>query len=644
MGEDWIRQTIEKEVARRLERIAADPAQRQRYDLGADADPEEIRRVVTLEVQTELQRNQQPTLDEASVPDDILKDRFELREQIGRGAQGRTYLAIDRDTGQKVAVKELLLRDVSDWKAIELFEREGQTLKHLDHPGIPYYVDAFHLDDDGEERFFLVQEFVDGEDFETLVDEGLIVDEEEARAFLAELLEILVYLQCLSPPVIHRDIKPSNVMRHRDGSLALIDFGAVQSVIPNEEGGSTIIGTSGYMPMEQLMGRATPATDVYAAGATVIHLLSRRHPADLPMSNLRLRFERFVNISPAFTHYLARMVAPDTERRFNNAEEALKVLRALEKPRSDPRTRSPRRSQSPSPSANRGSARAQESDSTSEGDIRRTPTRRVEGVKQDSNSRSQGVLATIYFSTIFFLQAHAHNILLVFMGGGVFLLLIGLPLFHFYHDLAAERAVQRGDYEKALSSWDRVCRSLSFDRACSRASGVALELDPRLAAANAKNACDRGNALACSNRAEIFLRRYIDDIDQSTHLRNAWRFAEWGCRHGSETGCARLAIAELYSQNTDAAQRAAMRGLNINSQQPYPHKALGLTLVIEGDVDGAMHSFAEASRTAEDPSGREYPFMIRPLEEVAVYRLESLVPFHPDRQEEIDEAISRLQE
>ncbi len=261
----------------------------------------------------------------------ILHGRYEILSVLGQGAQGKTYLARDRETAEQVAIKELVLQQVEDWKAIELFEREGEALRHLDHPGIPAYVDKFHIhSEDGSERFFLVQEFVDGEDYERLL-EGLTWSEREAKDFLGQVLDILVYLQSRSPPVVHRDLKPSNIMRRRDGRVALIDFGAVQSVIPKAGGGSTIIGTSGYMPVEQLMGRAVPATDLFALGATVVHLLSGRHPADLPVHEMRLQFESFVNISDEFAHYLRSLLEPLVERRFQTATEARAALESLDR-------------------------------------------------------------------------------------------------------------------------------------------------------------------------------------------------------------------------------------------------------------------------------------------------------------------------
>lgn len=267
----------------------------------------------------------------------VVGERYEVLRPLGAGSQGWTFLARDHQRGEEVALKELDLSQADDWKAVELFEREGRVLSHLNHRGIPRYVDAFHhSDEEGKERFFLVQEYVEGDDLAELMEQGKNWSEAEVKDVIRQVLEILVYLQDRSPPVIHRDIKPSNLILRRDGTVVLIDFGAVQSVIPDSGGGSTIIGTTGYMSVEQLMGRAVPATDLYALGATAIHLLSRRHPNELPVENMRLSFRSFVNISDGFSSYLEQLVEPDVQKRFSTAREALEALRALDRPADPP--------------------------------------------------------------------------------------------------------------------------------------------------------------------------------------------------------------------------------------------------------------------------------------------------------------------
>jgi hypothetical protein len=148
------------------------------------------------------------------------------------------------------------------------------------------------------------------------------------RLIATQLLEILVYLQQLTPPVIHRDIKPQNIIRYDNGRVFLVDFGAVQDVYHNTlTGGSTVVGTYGYMAPEQFRGRAVLATDLYALGATLISLLTQKSPTDLPHRKLKIDFRPHVKVSKQLADWLERMIEPVAEDRFLSAEEALAVLR-----------------------------------------------------------------------------------------------------------------------------------------------------------------------------------------------------------------------------------------------------------------------------------------------------------------------------
>jgi serine/threonine protein kinase len=95
------------------------------------------------------------------------------------------------------------------------------------------------------------------------------------------------------PPVLHRDIKPANVILRPDGAPVLVDFGAVRTVFrAAAEGGSTVVGTFGYMPFEQYMGQASPASDLYALGATLLHVITGRGPAEFATPRRRGRGAR----------------------------------------------------------------------------------------------------------------------------------------------------------------------------------------------------------------------------------------------------------------------------------------------------------------------------------------------------------------
>ncbi len=253
--------------------------------------------------------------------------RYEVVQNIGRGAQASTYLARERATGRQVVLKELALSRAGDWKAVELFEREGRVLGSLNHPGIPRYLDGFSVDQgQGGTRFFLVEAYVAGQSLREHIEAGGLLGEPQARALLAGVLDILVYLHGLSPPVVHRDIKPANIILRPDGGISLVDFGAVQEITQGGVGGDTVVGTAGFLPPEQLMGRAQPASDLYALGATVVYAMTGIHPVDIPSSGVGLDVRGLLECSRHFQVFLERLIDPDVDSRLASASEALARL------------------------------------------------------------------------------------------------------------------------------------------------------------------------------------------------------------------------------------------------------------------------------------------------------------------------------
>ena len=204
-------------------------------------------------------------------------------------------------------------------------------------------------------------------------------------------------------------------------------------------------------------------------------------------------------------------------------------------------------------------------------------------------------------------------------------------------------AVRRDDLEAAIPPLEKGCR-LETERTCSNLAYFASDIDPGLAMWAGERSCELGNPLGCANYAYQFLKRYVDgeEID-SDDLRETLRYARRGCRGGSESGCYRLALAELYMKDVSAAQRAAMQAIDLNDSHPHTHKTLGLTLVLDGDVDDAMNSFADAANAEANPGGRERYISERPVEERIARRLESLRSYHPGSEAFIEEAISRLE-
>lgn len=264
----------------------------------------------------------------------ILNNRYEIQEALGHGGLSTTYRAIDRQTQQECAIKCLSFRKIKEWKTWELFEREARVLKNLHHPKIPRYLDFFMVETDTDVELYLVQEYLGGKSLALLVQEGRHFTEREVITMALKICGVLDYLHHLSPPIIHRDIKPSNITITPDDRLFLIDFGAVQETLAADyarSSGATIVGTYGYMPLEQFEGRAVPASDIYSLGMTLLYLLSHKEPAEMEKTGMQIDVRRYVQVSEPFVKVLTKMTAPDALKRYQSATELKQDLTRLHK-------------------------------------------------------------------------------------------------------------------------------------------------------------------------------------------------------------------------------------------------------------------------------------------------------------------------
>ncbi|MBP0030268.1 serine/threonine-protein kinase [Roseofilum sp. Guam] len=258
---------------------------------------------------------------------DLIAQRYRIIDALGQGGMGITYEAEDLSNHQRVAIKAVSLKQAQEWKVLELFEREAKVIAHLHHPQLPQYLDFFHVDTQSDRIFYLIRELVAGDSLEDVIQNGKHFTEEEIRDITVQILKILVYLHNFTPPIIHRDIKPQNIIYQPDGQVFLVDFGAVQEVYRQTiSSGQTFVGTIGYMPPEQLTGKAYFASDLYSLGATVLYLLTHHSPDRLPQKRMKIDFHSSVNISSTLADWLDRVLEPMFEDRFESATEALKVL------------------------------------------------------------------------------------------------------------------------------------------------------------------------------------------------------------------------------------------------------------------------------------------------------------------------------
>jgi len=246
---------------------------------------------------------------------------------IAQTAHSRMYLAED-ENGRKVALKELMFALVPGVEQIAAFEREAAVLRALHHSQIPAFVRAFTEGSGVGTRLYLAQEFIDGESLQQRVARRRLT-EDEAWSLAEQALEVLHHLHTRQPRLIHRDVKPANLILRERGPMALVDFGAVRDLARELTHGSTLVGTFGYMPPEQLGGTVDATSDLYALGATLLHGLTGVPPSDLLVDGMELKFDHaLTGASAELRAFLERLAAPRRSHRFPSAAEALEALRA----------------------------------------------------------------------------------------------------------------------------------------------------------------------------------------------------------------------------------------------------------------------------------------------------------------------------
>lgn len=247
---------------------------------------------------------------------------FRVERVLAESPHARVYLACDAD-GRQVALKELQFSRVPSVQELDAFEREAEALRSLRHPGIPSYVASFREGQGVGLRLYLAAEYVVGETLAARIARGP-VPRDEVLAIAQQLLDVLAELQRRSPPVLHRDLKPANVLLRPDGSVVLVDFGSVRTLSAERTHGSTLVGTFGYMPPEQLGGTVDRTSDLYALGATLLHALTGKPPTDCLDGGLQIQVPP--GLPAPFDRWLPAVLTLDPSGRPRDADAARALL------------------------------------------------------------------------------------------------------------------------------------------------------------------------------------------------------------------------------------------------------------------------------------------------------------------------------
>lgn len=267
----------------------------------------------------------------------VLQNRYRLIKILGQGGFGRTYLAEDQGRFNELcALKELIPAQMESYaleKSKQLFQREAVILYQIQHPQVPQFRATFAQD----QRLFLVQDYVEGKTYRSLIDErkaaGKTFSEAEVLQLLRQLLPVLAHLH--SRGIIHRDISPDNIILRDDAKPVLIDFGVVKELatrlqLPNTTYQPTTVGKFGYAPSEQIQtGRAYPSSDLYALAVTSIVLLTGREPQELfDDTQLSWTWQRWAKVSPELARVLNRMLSYKPSDRYQSVAEVAQALPA----------------------------------------------------------------------------------------------------------------------------------------------------------------------------------------------------------------------------------------------------------------------------------------------------------------------------
>jgi len=271
------------------------------------------------------------------IPGSIFAERYQIIEELGKGGMGRVYKVLDKEIGEKVALKLLNPEIAAESKTIERFRNELKTARQISHKNV---CRMYHLSKE-EGAPYIIMEYVRGEDLKSMIRMMGRLSPGQAIVMARQVCEGLVEAHKLG--VVHRDLKPQNIMIDRDGNVKIMDFGIARSLkAKGITGAGMMIGTPEYMSPEQVEGKETDErSDIYALGIILFEMMTGGVPfeGETPLS-VALKQKTEIpqdpkKINPQIPEDLNRLILRCLEKekgkRYQGAQELLGEFTKIEK-------------------------------------------------------------------------------------------------------------------------------------------------------------------------------------------------------------------------------------------------------------------------------------------------------------------------
>ena len=262
--------------------------------------------------------------------------RYDLREELGRGAMGVVFHGFDPVIGRDVAVKTLRLSEagtgLSREELIGRFQTEARAAGLLTHPNIVVVFDA------GEEDglFYITMEFVEGRSLQTLIDSRQPFPVPRVLKLMEQVCSALDFAH--QHNVVHRDIKPANLMLTPDDVVKITDFGTAKILQFGTAQTAHVMGTPSYMSPEQVKGKPVDGrSDIFSLGVILYELMTGEKP--FPGQNITTVIYKIINeepipprsldssIHPGLSAVITRALAKEPAARFQSCHEFLNALK-----------------------------------------------------------------------------------------------------------------------------------------------------------------------------------------------------------------------------------------------------------------------------------------------------------------------------